>query len=96
MTSGIREQSVPEWLQQFTDRLTEKAVDSSSSAQGEKVPEAPPSRVPAKIQINKFGAKYYVFTHFPTDPNCQVCKRTKAKELLAVFFRKAEEIEYVV
>ena len=69
MTSGTREQSVPKWLQQFTDRLAEKAVDSSSSPQGEKVPEAPPSRIPAKIQINKLGAKYYVFNHFPRDPN---------------------------
>ena len=31
MTSGTWEQTVPEWLQQFTDRLAEKAVDSSSS-----------------------------------------------------------------
>ena len=32
---------------------------------------------PAKPSSNRAGGKHNFFTHFPKDPNCEVCRRTK-------------------
>ena len=41
-------------------------------------PVLPPSvHPPAKPSSNRAGGKHIFFTHFPKDPNCEVCGRTK-------------------
>ena len=41
-------------------------------------PAIPPSAHPrAKLTSNKPGEKHNEFTHFPKDPNCEACTRTK-------------------
>ena len=73
--SGSREQDIPDWLQQFTDGLAEGEPGSSVST-GETIPKTLPPRTPAR-RSNKSGRKHNLFTHFPKDPICDMCKRTK-------------------
>ena len=57
-----------EWLEEFTDNLEDTEVPSPANTSHD-----PDSERPAKV----VSRKHSIFTHFPKDQNCEVCKRTK-------------------
>ena len=75
------ETKLPEWLQPPTEGLTMRFSSSTdvSPADVEIPPPALPrsAHPPAKPTSNKSGGKHILFTHFPKDPNCGVCRSTK-------------------
>ena len=79
-TSGRVETDLPEWLQPFTEGLTGGSSSSTdvSPADVEIPPQAiaPPAHLPAKSTSNRASGKHRLSTHFPKDPNCEVCRRT--------------------
>ena len=59
---------VPEWLEDFTENLEIAAVLAPADISQDSDPEC----------LTKVGPrKHSIETHFPTDQNCEVCKRTK-------------------
>ena len=65
---------IPEWLQEFTenlvdDRVPEHTDSHASSSHGS-------SLEPTLSRSADLG-KHSVYTHFPKDRNCEICKRTK-------------------
>ena len=61
------ETEVPEWLQPFKEGLTFFQFDRCISS----------CHPPAKFVSKKAGGKNNSFVRFPTDPNCEVCRRKK-------------------
>ena len=65
---------MPEWLQEFRENLVDDRVperrDSHASSSRE------PSLEPTPARSVDLG-KHTVYTHFPTDRNCEICQRTK-------------------
>ena len=65
---------IPEWLQEFRENLVDDRVsehrDSHASSSHESSLEPTPARSADLI-------KHSVKTHFPKDPNCEICQRTK-------------------
>ena len=65
---------IPEWLQEFREILVDDRVpghrDSHASSSHEK------SLEPTSKRREDLG-KHSVYTHFPTDRNCEICHRTK-------------------
>ena len=65
---------VREWLQEFRENLVDDRVperrDSHASSSHE------PSLEPTPTRSVDLG-KHSVYTHFPEDRNCEICKRTK-------------------
>ena len=65
---------IPEWLQEFRENLVDDRVperrDSHASSSHE------PSLEPTPTRSVDLG-KHSVYTHFPKDRNCEICKRTK-------------------
>ena len=65
---------IPEWLQEFRENLVDDEIpvhgDSHSSSSHEVCLE------PTTKRCEDFG-KHSVYTHFPKDRNCEICKRTK-------------------
>ena len=65
---------IPEWLQEFRENLVDYRVaerrDSHASSSHE------PSLEPTPTRSVDLG-KHSVYTHFPEDRNCEICKRTK-------------------
>ena len=65
---------IPEWLQEFREILVDDEVpqrrDSHSSSSHEV------SSEPTFKRREDLG-KHSVYTHFPKDSNCEICKRTK-------------------
>ena len=66
-------QDVPEWLQDFTENLVVKNVQPHqySPSFSYELPMEPRARVVPGL------GKHSVYTHFPKDPNCDICLRTK-------------------
>ena len=66
--------AIPEWLQEFRENLVDDEVpehrDSHASSSHE------PSLEPTPTRSEDLG-KHSVYTHFPKDRNCEICKRTK-------------------
>ena len=58
----------------FTENLVEPK--STSSGSDRRDPPEPPRPGPPPATAPK--GKHNLFTHFPKDPNCEICKRTKA------------------
>ena len=65
---------IPEWLQEFRENLVDDRVpehrDSHASSSHE------PSLEPTPTRSADLG-KRSVYTHFPTDRNCEICQRKK-------------------
>ena len=65
---------IPEWLQEFRENLVDDEIpvhgDSHASSSHEV------SLEPTFKRREDFG-KHSVYTHFPKDRNCEICKRTK-------------------
>ena len=45
----------------------------------EQLPETHP---PQPLPSNRKGGEHNLFTHFPKDPNCEICRRTKISRAL--------------
>ena len=65
---------IPEWLQEFRENLVDDEIpvhgDSHASSSHEG------SLEPTFKRREDLG-KHSVYTHFPKDGNCEICKRTK-------------------
>ena len=65
---------IPEWLQEFRENLVDDEIpvhgDSHASSSHEV------SLEPTFKRREDLG-KHSVYTHFPKDRNCEICKRTK-------------------
>ena len=65
---------IAEWLQEFLENLVDDEIpvhgDSHASSSHE------PSLEPILKRREDLG-KHSVYTHFPKDRNCEICKRTK-------------------
>ena len=78
------ESDLPEWLlQPFTEGLP-RGSSSSTDVSPADVVISPPgislsAHPTAKPTSNRAGGKLNLFTHFPKDPNCEVCRRTLLK-----------------
>ena len=67
----------PEWLEPFTEGMSEGASSSSTDAvPAEPLPAIPPptSRL-EKPSSNRPGGKRNLFKHSPKDPNCEICRQ---------------------
>ena len=68
------ESEIPEWLQEFKENLVDDEFpvhgDSHASSSHED------SLEPTTKRREDLG-KHSVYTHFPKDCNCEICKRTQ-------------------
>ena len=64
-------QGVPDWLQEFKHGLVDESVpehrDTSSSSH----------ELPLEPRAKVVPTKHNIFTHFPTERNCDICLRTR-------------------
>ena len=65
---------IPEWLQEFRENLVDDEIpvhgDSHASSSHE-------ASLESIFKRRKDLGKHSVYTHFPKDRNCEICKRTK-------------------
>ena len=69
-------------LHQLLERLkpSREGISEGASSSTDDVPtpaKPPLMRTSARPSLNKPGGKHNLHTHFPKDPKCDVCKRTK-------------------
>ena len=65
---------IPEWLQEFRDNLVDDEILVHGYSHARSSHEA--SSEPTLARSADLG-KHSVYTHFPEDQNCEICKRTK-------------------
>ena len=65
---------IPEWLQEFRENLVDDEIPSQGGSHASSSHEA--SLEPTTKRREDLG-KHSVYTHFPKDRNCEICKRTK-------------------
>ena len=65
---------IPEWLQEFRENLVDEEIPVHGDSQASSSHEA--SLEPTFKRREDLG-KHSVYTHFPKDRNCEICKRTK-------------------
>ena len=65
---------VPEWLQEFSEILVDEEIPLQGGSHASSSHEA--SLEPTTKRREDLG-KHNVYTHFPKDRNCEICKRTK-------------------
>ena len=65
---------IPEWLQGFRKNLVDERVPEYRDSHASSSHEA--SLEPTTKRREDLG-KHSVYTHFPKDRNCEICKRTK-------------------
>ena len=65
---------IPEWLQEFRENLVDDEIPAHGDSQASSSHEA--SLEPIFKRREDLG-KHSVYTHFPLDRNCEICKRTK-------------------
>ena len=72
---------LPEWRQPFTEGSTRRSSSSTDVSPADLDTPPPASslsaHLPARRTSNKAGGMHDLFTHFPKDPNCDVCRRAK-------------------
>ena len=72
--SGRASSEIPEWLQEFRENLVDDEVpehrDSHASSSHEVFLE------PSSKRLEDLG-KHSVYTHFPKDRNCEICKKNQ-------------------
>ena len=66
-------QDVPEWLQDFEENLVDKDVQPHqySPSCSHELPMEP------RAKVVPGSGKHSIYTHFPKDPNCDICLKTK-------------------
>ena len=65
---------IPEWLQEFRENLVDDEIPLQGGSHASSSHEA--SLEPTAKRREDLG-KHSVYTHFPEDRNCEICKRTK-------------------
>ena len=65
---------IPEWLQEFKENLVDERVPEHRDSHASSSHEV--SLEPTSKRSEGLG-KHSVYTHFPTDRNCEICQRTK-------------------
>ena len=65
---------IPEWLQEFRENLVDDEIPLQGGSHASSSHEA--SLEPTTKRREDLG-KHNVYTHFPKDRNCEICKRTK-------------------
>ena len=65
---------IPEWLQEFRENLVDDEIPMHGDSHASSSHEA--SLEPTTKRREDLG-KHSVYTHFPKDRNCEICKRTK-------------------
>ena len=65
---------IPEWLQEFREKLVDGEIPVHGESHASSSHEA--SLEPVFKRREDLG-KHSVYTHFPKDRNCEICKRTK-------------------
>ena len=65
---------IPEWLQEFREILVDDEIPSQGGSHANSSHEV--SLEPTTKRREDLG-KHNVYTHFPKDRNCEICKRTK-------------------
>ena len=65
---------IPEWLQEFRENLVDDEIPVHGDSHASSSHEA--SLEPIFKRREDLG-KHSVYTHFPKDRNCEICKRTK-------------------
>ena len=65
---------IPEWLQEFREILVDEEIPAHGDSHASSSHEA--SLEPTTKRREDLG-KHSVFSHFPQDRNCEICKRTK-------------------
>ena len=63
-------QDVPEWLQDFKENMVDKNVQPHQCSSHELPMES-------RAKVVRGSGKHSVHTHFPKDPNCDICLKTK-------------------
>ena len=66
--------AIPEWLQELRENLVDYEIPSQGGSHASSSHEA--SLEPTFKRREDLG-KHSVYTHFPKDRNCEICKRTK-------------------
>ena len=65
---------IPEWLQEFRENFVDDEIPVHGDSHASSSHEA--SLEPTTKRLEDLG-KHSVYTHFPKDRNCEICKRTK-------------------
>ena len=65
---------IPQWLQEFRENLVDDEIPLQGGSHASSSHEA--SLEPTTKRREDLG-KHNVYTHFPKDRNCEICKRTK-------------------
>ena len=65
---------IPEWLQEFRENLVDDEIPVQGGSHASSSHDA--SSEPTTKRREDLG-KHSVYTHFPKDRNCEICKRTK-------------------
>ena len=66
---------LPEWLEEFTDKLEDAEVPAPAHISQDSDSEGP-------TKVTSKSRKHGVYIHFPKDRNCEMCKRTKITRAL--------------
>ena len=72
--SGRASSEIPEWLQEFRENLVDDEIPLKGGSHASSSHEA--SLEPTAKRREDLG-KHSVYTHFPKDRKCEICKRTK-------------------
>ena len=70
---------LPEWLQEFTENLVDEKVPARRDAPGSSSRE---SASGPRVKVVSESGTHSIYTHFPKDKDCEICKRTKITRAL--------------
>ena len=65
---------IPEWLQEFRENLVDDEIPLQGGSHASSSHEVSLEPTPTRSEDL---AKHNVYSHFPNDRNCEICKRTK-------------------
>ena len=73
---------LPDWLQEFRETLVDESSSSEprgNPAPGHRDTSSSSHELPmeAQAKVGPGSGKHSVYTHFPNDPNCDICLKTK-------------------
>ena len=68
---------LPEGLEEFTDDLVDERVPEHINA-----PSSCSRELLSEPRAKEVSSKHSIFSHFPKDPNCDICLRTKITRIL--------------
>ena len=73
---------MPDWLQEFRENVVDES--SPSEPRGNPEPEVQDTSTSshdlpmgARAKVEPSSGRHSIYTHFPKDPNCDICLRTK-------------------